>query len=71
MFHRTGILLLCVVYEVYVEGLTCVQYFTAAQAPFFKGLCFSIQKSSAILATVTDCEQLKVELVMQRCATFI
>lgn len=30
MFPLTGILLLCVVYEVYVEGLTCVHYFSAA-----------------------------------------
>lgn len=71
MFHRTSILLLCVVYEVYVEGLTCVQHFTAAHAPSFRSPCFSLQKPSVVLATVTACERLKVELVMQRCATFV
>lgn len=65
MFHRAGILLLWVVYEVYVEGLTFVQYFTAAHAPSFRILCSSLQKPSAVLATVTDCERLTVELVMQ------
>ena len=71
MFSLTGILPLCVVYDVYVEGVTPVQYFSAPHATSTRQLFFSLQNPSAVLATVTDTEWLNVKLVMQRCETFV